>query len=464
MATSRNNVRSFHKRPKTINVGVIVFAIIFIYLLITVYIYLSKENISIYQITENSSLTKNNEYSGIILRNEHIVTADKSGYVRYYLPSGEKTAANALLYSLDESGEVTKALAEENSYTETLKKMDLSSLKRQISQFATSFSANNFDSIYDFKTSISYSLLDLMNYNNLEYLTKLLATVEADGMFNLYYSDKSYTVVYYVDGYEKLTPHNVKPDNLNKDSYNRTSLNTTNFIKQGDAVYKYVEDDTWNIVFALTDEDAEYYGGQSSLKVYFNSHDITLTAPFEILQNETGKYGCLSFDKYLPEFIDNRYVDFKILFEDKTGLKLPVSAVISKDFYIIPVEYYFESQDGGGFYVEKTDVNGMITHELVEPTIYNSTATHYYVDTTAFEEGSYIIEIYSKERYRIGQKASLSGVYNVNKGYTLFRQIEVADHNEEYYIIKTDTKYGISLYDHIILNGRLVKEGQVIYN
>lgn len=462
MAT-KNNVRAIHKRPKTINVGVIVFAIIFIYLLITVYIYLSKENISIYQITEDGALTKNNEYSGIILRDEHIVTADKSGYVRYYLPSGEKTGKNKLLYSLDESGETTKALAKENSYTETIKQMDLTPLKNQISRFAENFTPDDFGSVYDFKTSIAYSMLDLMNYNNLEYLTKLLATVEADGMFNLYYADESYNVAYYVDGYEQLTPANVKPDNLNKDSYNRTTLNTTNFIKQGEAVYKYIDSEIWHIVFALTDEDSIRYTGISTLTVYLNNYDITLTLPFEIISNETGKYGCFTLDRYLPEFIDSRYIDFKILYEDKTGLKLPISSVVSKEFLILPIDYCFESQGSTGFYLEITGANGSASALFVEPTIYNATSTHYYVDVSAFEEGSYIININTGERYRIGQKAPLSGVYNVNKGYTLFRKIEVIDQNSEYYIVKKGTRYGVSLYDHIILNGKLVKEGQVIY-
>lgn len=462
MAT-KNNVRKIHKRTRTINVGVIVFAIIFIYLLITVYIYLSKENISIYQITEDGSLTKNNEYSGIILREEHIVTADKSGYVRYYLPSGEKTAKSKLLYSLDESGETTKALAQETSYTETVKQMDLTPLKDEISRFATSFSPEDFSSVYNFKTSISYSMLDLMNYNNLEYLTKLLATVEADGMFNLYYANESYNVAYYVDGYEHLTPANVKPDNLNKDSYNRTTLNTTDFIKQGEAVYKYIDNEDWNIVFALTDEDAIRYSGLSMLTVYFYNYDMTLTLPFEIITNETGKYGCFSLDRYLPKFIDSRYIDFKILYEDTAGLKLPVSAVVSKDFLILPIDYCFDSQGTIGFYLETAGADGSASAMFVEPTIYNATETHYYVDTGAFEEGSYIININTGDRYRIGQKAPLSGVYNVNKGYTLFRKIEVVDQNSEYYIVKKGTKYGVTLFDHIILNGKLVKEGQVIY-
>ena len=112
--------------------------------------------------------------------------------------------------------------------------------------------------------------------------------------------------------------------------------------------------------------------------------------------------------------------------------------------------------------------------EFVEPTIYNATSTHYYVDVSALPEGSYLLNLNNNEngsgattdsapRYRIGAKDSLSGVYNVNKGYTIFRKIEVIESNSEHYIIKTGTSYGVSLYDHIILDRKTVKEGQVIY-
>ena len=59
--------------------------------------------------------------------------------------------------------------------------------------------------------------------------------------------------------------------------------------------------------------------------------------------------------------------------------------------------------------------------------------------------------------------APIKGVYNVNKGYTVFRQIEIISQNQEYYIVKANTSYGLSLYDHIILNSKTVKENQTIY-
>ena len=48
----------------------------------------------------------------------------------------------------------------------------------------------------------------------------------------------------------------------------------------------------------------------------------------------------------------------------------------------------------------------------------------------------------------------------MDKGYAIFRLIDVLAENEEYTVIKTGTKYGLSLYDHIALNGNEVSEGE----
>ena len=57
--------------------------------------------------------------------------------------------------------------------------------------------------------------------------------------------------------------------------------------------------------------------------------------------------------------------------------------------------------------------------------------------------------------------SSLIGVYNINKGYAVFKQINIIYENEEYAIIETKTSYGISLYDHIALDASEIKENQL---
>ena len=44
----------------------------------------------------------------------------------------------------------------------------------------------------------------------------------------------------------------------------------------------------------------------------------------------------------------------------------------------------------------------------------------------------------------------------------MFKQIDILYQNEEYTIVKTGTSYGISLYDHIALDGSKIKEHDLI--
>ena len=68
----------------------------------------------------------------------------------------------------------------------------------------------------------------------------------------------------------------------------------------------------------------------------------------------------------------------------------------------------------------------------------------------------------SSEQYSLKDTAKRKGFYNMDKGYAIFRQIEVISDNEEYSVVQSGTKFGISLYDHIALNGSEVQEGDFL--
>lgn len=93
-----------------------------------------------------------------------------------------------------------------------------------------------------------------------------------------------------------------------------------------------------------------------------------------------------------------------------------------------------------------------------EETVYT-----YYVDKSAFKEGDAIIVPNSGEKYIVGDSQSLEGVYCINKGYAVFRRIEILDQNEEYAIVSKNTDYGLARYDHIVKDADEVKEEDILY-
>ena len=68
----------------------------------------------------------------------------------------------------------------------------------------------------------------------------------------------------------------------------------------------------------------------------------------------------------------------------------------------------------------------------------------------------------SNERFRVAEKQSLAGVYNVNRGYAAFRYVNVIDENEEYCIVEKNVYYSIRTYDHIALHGSDCREGEIL--
>ena len=103
---------------------------------------------------------------------------------------------------------------------------------------------------------------------------------------------------------------------------------------------------------------------------------------------------------------------------------------------------------------------------FVPATIYYSEEDNYYIEMggeNGFNAGDYIVKPDSTDRYQIGASASLQGVYNINKGYAVFKQIDVLASNDEYYTIKKNMTYGLAVYDHIVLDASTVSEGELIY-
>ena len=65
--------------------------------------------------------------------------------------------------------------------------------------------------------------------------------------------------------------------------------------------------------------------------------------------------------------------------------------------------------------------------------------------------------------YQIASRMSLDGVYNVNKGYTVFRKVEILETANGYSIVKKGSSYGLQVYDHIVLDASMVHDGQLLY-
>ena len=102
-------------------------------------------------------------------------------------------------------------------------------------------------------------------------------------------------------------------------------------------------------------------GTSPSLEVEFKDHSIETTASFSIFTGKDGSvFGKLDFNKYMAQFITDRFVNFEIRQDQAKGLKIPVSAVTEKNFYQIPRDFVTQGGDStdSGVNKEIYDANG----------------------------------------------------------------------------------------------------------
>ncbi len=96
-------------------------------------------------------------------------------------------------------------------------------------------------------------------------------------------------------------------------------------------------------------------------------------------------------------------------------------------------------------------------------TLIASTDDEFYVDNTNLNVGDYIYKPDSTDKMAVSKSGTLIGVYNMNKGYADFKQITILAQNDEYAIVSSNTQYGLTVYDRIVLDASSVDNNQFTY-
>ena len=130
----------------------------------------------------------------------------------------------------------------------------------------------------------------------------------------------------------------------------------------------------------------------------------------------------------------------------------------------MPVNYLMKGADSDEDIIsyEVIDENGSKGSEPVSTFAYIDDE-YVYIDAVLLQPGLYIINPDSDEKFQLGEMRTLKGVYNVNEGFCQFKQVEILYENKEYCIVKNNTRYGLSVYDHIVVNPELISEDDIIF-
>ena len=454
----KDNVVKFH-RQFHLNIAIIISFIIFIYILFHVFTYLTTENISVYEVKQGTISSQDNYYA-MAIRQEEKINALQDGYVYFFAPSKSRVGVKSLLYAVDKKGDIIQHLTEDADTIAGLDDVDVSSLENDISSFMNDYDSGDFYKTYAFKQDLSNHLGQLYDEKALKSNESLIKNALAKNTFFTYYADQPGLLVYTIDGYEQVTLDNFSSDLFDVNKVSATDLHANDSVSAGEAVYKLITSDDWNLVMMIDDAMADNLKDTSVLQIEFFEDEAKTWCNCEITEKAGQKYLILSLDDSMERYAEERFINISLILDEKNGLKIPNSSIITKTFYTIPEKYFTRGEDAKDLGLLINRGNSV---EFVNTTIYYAKDNLYYVDENDVEKGDVIQMMNSSETYTVGKDTDdLIGVYNVNKGYTVFKQIEILYQNNDYTIVKTGTDYGLSLYDRIVLQGDKVKENVII--
>ena len=456
MASQNQNKIVKYRKPLNINIGTVIFAVILVYIVFCVFTYFTSRHVVWYEV-QAGSLSTNNIYEAVAIRDETVVNAVDAGYINYFAREGARVAVGDLVYTVDESGKLADYIGTNATGENSLSPTDLSELKSEIVGFTNSFDRRNF--------STEGTVVKLSNYSILESIDSLQSS-ELAGLIKQCMASSAGIVVYSIDGYEELTLEQMTKEVFDKTNYEKSQLLGNDLIAAGDPVYKISSNEDWSLVIQTDAKRAEELLEAEYVRVRFLKNQEISWGKVESFTNESGDtFVQLTFTNSMITFANDRFVDIELILEDENGLKIPNSSIVEKEFFIVPKAYVTKGGNSGanGVLRETYTEEGEATTEFVEATIYNETDEEYYLDNASLQIGEYIVMPESTEKYALSKRGSLIGVYNINKGYADFKQINILYNNDEYSIVESNTAYGLNVYDYIVLDATTVSEDELIH-
>lgn len=415
---------------------------------------------------EPGEIVSNHYYTGIVLRDEQIETAPRGGYPIYYLQEGKRAAVGNRIYALSAT-DVTPQLASNLGGNAPLGADNIHEIKNRLSAYRKSYDRDQYAQNYTAENSIQ-SLLS--SYASLSLLGNLDEEMKKQGIeLTDVTSPLSGVVSFRLDNYSTVTEDNITAALFDQDTTSAAADSKKTFVNAGDPVYRIVPSEEWKVVFPLDKKESRE--NTKSLRVSFMGSNISMSGDYHEItgkdEDANQRYGVLTFQRYMIQFLEDRFVKFRIVEGRKDGLKIQKTALTKKKYYAIPLLYLTRGGANNGNVVHRLQMeNGEEQAVDVPVTVVHRDDTYFYVsmdENASLKEGDWLINDARDQKVQVGETGELPGVYSVTGGVAVFRKVEIIEENDEYAIVHRGISGSINPYDRILLNGSEGREGEMVY-
>lgn len=442
------------------NAATIIIAAVLLYVAIRLFMSLGKDSVTIYQVSKGD-ISNNITLHGLAIREEVVVNSSSSGYICYYIADGEKVKKNSPVCTIDETGEIYNSVNDSDSYENLLTPEDYSNIRSLISSYKLSYNDVTFYNAYNFETNANNKVFELTN----KVLMQQVSTT--NNRISSVCAPDSGLVTYYIDGYENYSiSDGVKAADFDKAGYEKKSMKSGDIVSSGGAVVKIIPSEQWNILAPISSEQLLEIEGSSYVTIRINNSNFTITMPYSVIEGADGTYINIAIDKYMSNYVSERFLNIEILRSDDSGLKIPSSSLVEKNVYKIPLSYLTggsNQKNSNRINIQKTDEKGRESIQQMKPIIYQIDDKYAYIDPEGIEDSDILFDLNSDQTIAASllETYIISGVYFANQGIAEFRRVSILKTIDEFVLIKNNEE--LKAYDNIVLNADTVIENQLIY-
>lgn len=449
------------RRKFSVNIGVIIFLMIFIYVVANVFIYLRKDTLTIYRVPE-SEISEKFSGKAIAIREESLVESEYDGYISYYVGAGERIKSGGLVYSADETGKVNEYVKEMVDEEDALNQLEYSKMEDEIYQYKKEATDTTFGDIYLLKYDLENTASEIGSSILKENMDELQQKLGAK-CFQKGYSKSSGIVTFIRDGYEYMTAKLINEKSFDLGEYEQTELKTDKKVKKGDYIYRIVKNNEWQLVLPLSTENYEKMKENKTFNLLIKKDNLLIPSQKTSFMEKNGKaYLVISLSSYMVRYVNDRFLDVEIQLNSQEGLKIPNTALVEKEYYRVPLKYKQSTSTSSSKFLANS-ADGKSKKQEITLSIGTEDEDYCYIPADEVKQGTILALADGDDTYLLEKKTKLKGVYCVNRGYANFKPVTIKKENTEYCIVDNNMTGSISAYDRIVLNSDTIEENQLIY-
>lgn len=311
------------------------------------------------QVAVSGTMEKTFSLEGIIIRDEVVMKSDASGVLESKVKENEMVKKNKVVASvykgeIDEESqqklaEINRRISEINTQlaTETTLSNDAykleESITSKVNDIIMASNSRDAEKVSSLKENLTALALKRVSSSSQTDATGLLAELKAqkehyESSFNASKTDiLSPTPGIYsttIDGYEQMLS-NSKAKTMTVADYQivKKSKPSENDINDSGVVCKVIDNYQWSLAAIVNDNTASELETGESVYIRFPHDNVDLAAQVAYISPESSnKYVVVLASTETSDFVmTSRFVDFDLICEKYTGIKVPVKALSVRD-------------------------------------------------------------------------------------------------------------------------------------